>query len=121
MQRLFVNLIVLLSTLAAFTGGVSAALPFERHGTIERINAHQGFIVINDVTYLLPASARVHFFAPKGQKPKDQVPPPDAGNAFVLREGMYIGYRIEGEGPGRQGRLVEAWILPPGTISKSRD
>jgi hypothetical protein len=121
MQRMFIRFTMLLGMLALTAQGTSAALPFERHGIIERLSAHQEVIVINDATYMLPTTARVHFFMPKAKRTKDQEPPPAAGNTFLLRPGMHIGYRVEGEGSGRQGRIVEAWILPPGAVTKSRE
>jgi hypothetical protein len=121
MQRMFNSFTMLLGLLALTAAGTSASLPFERHGIIERLSAHQEFIVINDVMYILPTTARVHFFMPKAKRAKDQEPPPADGNAFLLRPGMHIGYRVEGEGSGRQGRVVEAWILPPGAVTKSHE
>jgi hypothetical protein len=34
---------------------------------------------------------------------------------------MHIGYRVEGEGSGRRGRVVEAWILRLGSLPKSHE
>ena len=121
MQRMFISCTMLLGMLALAAGGSSASLPFERHGIIERLSAHQEFIVINDALYILPTTARVHFFRSKAKRAQDQEPPPENGNTFLLRPGMHIGYRVEGEGSGRQGRVVEAWILPPGAVTKSRE
>jgi hypothetical protein len=107
----------------------SAALPFERHGTINHINAHEGVIVINDVTFIVLNTTRVYVFKGKAKstqeqtraQSKDAEQEPAYGNASLLRTGMHIGYRVEGEGPGHKGRIVEAWILPPGTIPRSRE
>jgi hypothetical protein len=121
MHRMFISCTMLLAMLALTADGTSASLPFERHGIIEHISAHEEVIVINDAAYTLPTTARVHFFRPKAKQAKDQEPPPQHGNTFLLRPGMHIGYRVEGEGSGRRGRVVEAWILPPGAVTKSRE
>ena len=125
MYRMFVSVTVFLGLLMLSGGVTSAALPFERHGTINHINAHEGVIVISDVTYIVLNTTRVYIFAGKAkrtQEPsKDAEQEPAYGNASLLRQGMHIGYRVEGEGPGHKGRLVEAWILPPGTIPRSRE
>ena len=120
MQRMLIRFILLLGLSAVTAGGASASPPFERHGIIERISAHEEVIVINDAMYVLPTTAKVHFFRPKGKRTQDQEPPPEGGNTFLLRPGMHIGYRVEGEGSRRRGHIVEAWILPPGAVTKSR-
>jgi hypothetical protein len=129
MYRMFVSVTVFLGLLVLSGGVTSAALPFERHGTINHINAHQGVLVINDVTYIVLNTTRVYVFAGKAKQAQEQSKAqskeaekaPAYGNASLLREGMHIGYRVEDEGPGRKGRIVEAWILPPGTIPRSRE
>jgi hypothetical protein len=123
MYRLFLSCTALLGLLLASVGNAAPALPFERHGVIERLSASEEFIIINDATYGLPSTARVHVWRTKakGAKEKEQENEPAPGSPFMLRPGMHIGFRVEGEGPGRHGRIVEAWILPPGSIPKSRN
>jgi hypothetical protein len=126
---MFVSVTVFLGLLVLSGGVTSAALPFERHGTINHINAHEGVIVVNDVTYIVLNTTRVYVFKGKAKPTPEQTkaqtkeapPEPEYGNASLLRAGMHIGYRVEGEGPGRKGRLVEAWILSPGAIPRSRE
>jgi hypothetical protein len=124
MYRVFVSIAVCLAMLALSGEGASAQIPFERHGVIHRLSAYQGFIVIDDVTYLLPPTARVYIFEGKTKRPtapgKEAEKEPEYGTTALLREGMHIGYRVEGEGSGRRGRVVEAWILRPGSLPKSR-
>jgi hypothetical protein len=125
MYRMFVSVTAFLGLLMLSGGVTSAALPFERYGTINHINAYEGVIVINDVTYIVLNTTRVYIFAAKAKRTQEssQDAGKDAayGNASMLRQGMHIGYRVEGEGPGHKGRIVEAWILPPGTIPRSRE
>jgi hypothetical protein len=125
MYRVFVSIAVGLTMLALSGQAAMAQLPFERHGVIHRVNAHQGFIVIDDVSYLLLPMARVHIFEGKSKRPpapgKEAEQEPEPGTAALLREGMHIGYRVEGEGSGRRGRVVEAWILRPGSLPKSHE
>jgi hypothetical protein len=121
MYRLFLSCTALLGLLLTSVGAAAPALPFERHGVIERLSAHDGVIVINDATYGLLSTAKVHVSLGKAKRSKEQEKEPEAGTISLLRPGMHIGFRVEGEGPGRRGRLVEAWILPPGTITKSRN
>jgi hypothetical protein len=129
MYRMFVSLTAFLGLLVLSGSVTAAALPFERHGTINHINAHEGVIVINDVTYIVLNTTRVHVFAGKAKRTPEQTREqsketeqiPEYGNTSLLREGMHIGYRVEGEGPGHKGRIVEAWILQPGTIPRSRE
>jgi hypothetical protein len=86
-------------------------------------------IVINDVTYIVLNTTRVYVFEGKAKRTQEQTrvqskeaeQAPTYGNASLLREGMHIGYRVEDEGPGRKGRIVEAWILPSGAIPRSRE
>ena len=121
MYRLFVSCTALLGLLIMSVGEAAPSLPFERHGVIERLSALDGVIVINDATYGLPSTAKVHVSLGKAKHSKEREEAPEAGSISLLRPGMHIGFRVEGEGPGRHGRIVEAWILPPGTITKSRD
>jgi hypothetical protein len=125
MYRVFVSIAVFLTMLALSGQAALAQLPFERHGVIHRVSAPQGFFVIDDVFYSLLSTARVHIFAGKTKRPrapgKEAEQEPEPGTAALLREGMHIGYRLEGEGSGRRGRLVEAWILRPGSLPKSRE
>jgi hypothetical protein len=121
MYRLFISCTVLLGLLVGSVGGAAAALPFERHGVIDWLSAHDGLIVINDATYGLSSTARVHASLGKAKGAKERQEEPEAGHISLLRPGMHIGFRVDGEGPGRRGRIVEAWILPPGSIPKSRD
>jgi hypothetical protein len=119
MYRLFVSCTALLGLLVMSVAAAATSLPFERHGVIERLSAQEAVIVINDATYHLPNTAKVHVSLGKGKRAKERAEEPEAGTISLLRPGMHIGFRVEGEGPGRHGRIVEAWILPPGTISKS--
>lgn len=98
-----------------------AATPFQRVGMIESVYASQQTIVVNDVMYILPTSVRVYLFdeqthradeSRKERRPTAQIP---------LRQGMRIGFNVEGEGPGRRGSIVEVWILPPGSFSRSTE
>ena len=68
MYRMFVSVTVFLGLLMLSGGVTSAALPFERHGTINHINAHEGVIVINDVTYIVLNTTRVYIFAGKAKR-----------------------------------------------------
>jgi hypothetical protein len=121
MYRLFIGCTALLSLLVGSVGEAAPSLPFERHGVIERLSAHDGLIVINDATYGLPGTAKVHVSLGKAKGVKERQEEPEVGHISLLRPGMHIGFRVEGEGPGQRGRIVEAWILPPGSIPKSRD
>ena len=121
MYRLFISCAALLGLLVGPVGEAAPSLPFERHGVIERLSAHDGLIVINDATYGLPSTAKVHVSLGKAKRSKEREEGPEVGHISLLRPGMHIGFRVEGEGPGRQGRIVEAWILPPGSIPKSHN
>jgi len=86
--------------------GTSTEPPFGHTGMIDRLDAQKGIVVVDDVSYVLPASVRVHGFGAQQQEAgsqKNTVPP--------LRQGMRIGFEVEGAGPGRPGRIVEVWVL----------
>jgi hypothetical protein len=122
MHRMFISVAVFLGVLVLSGSATLASRPFKRHGVIERLEAHQGLIIIGDVTFSLSSAARVHIFekAQRAKEPgKDTETQPESGTIALLRAGMHIGYRVEGEGPGRQGRIVEAWILRPGSLPKA--
>jgi hypothetical protein len=85
--------------------GTSTEPPFGRTGTIDRFDAQKGMVVVDDVSYVLSASARVH-----GSEAQQETG--SQKNAVLpLRQGMRIGFEVEGERPGRPGRIVEVWIL----------
>jgi hypothetical protein len=85
--------------------GMSTEPPFGRTGMIDHLDAQKGIVVVDDISYVLSASVRVHGLGAQQEtdSQKDTVPP--------LRQGMRIGFEVEGEGPGRLGRIVEVWIL----------
>lgn len=99
------------------------APPFERSGTIDRLDVKADVIVISDGSYILPASTRVYTYDPKGADGKDAQEgrgnkPGKDRNA--LKEGMSIGYRVEGEAAGTRGTITEVWIVPAGTLAELR-
>jgi hypothetical protein len=95
--------------------------PFARVGKIDRINAHRKIIVVNDVRYVLPTSARVYLYDRQAQSADGQYKGREFGNGAVLRTRMHIGFNVEGEGPRRTGRIVEVWILPPNSPKASTE
>ncbi len=95
--------------------------PFQRVGKITRLNAHRHVIVVDDAPYRLPTSVRVYHYNRRAQRSDGEYKGRPLGNGKVLRRGMTIGFNVEGEGPGRPGRIVEAWILPPHSIRASTE
>jgi hypothetical protein len=98
-----------------------AAVPFQRVGVIDRIDAQQQTIVVSDVTYILPASVRIYLFeaqADSRQEPRKERQPT---TQIPLRHGMRIGFNVDGEGPGRRGSIVEVWILPRDSFKRSTE
>ena len=93
--------------------------PFSRDGEIHELNAHLQNIVINDVRYILPHTVKVYLYDLEAQRSNGQYKGRDLGNGAVLRKGMHIGFNVIGEEGGKKGHIVEAWILPPGSIKVS--
>jgi hypothetical protein len=89
-----------------------AAVPFQRVGVIDRVDAQQQTIVISDVMYILPASVRIYLFEAQADNPKEPPKERQPTTQIPLRHGMRIGFKADGEGPGRRGSIVEVWILP---------
>jgi len=106
---------------AVQAGAAPASAPYARHGTIDLIDHNSRTVVINDAVYILPATVRVYLpesTAPLAPEPrKERVP----GSALTLQKGMHIGFNVEDEGPGRKGRIIEAWVLPRGSKPQSRE
>jgi hypothetical protein len=97
------------------------SLPFARRGVIDRIDLQNRIIVVNDAVYVVPASMQVHLFYGQARRPQDQQPQPQVLTAVALRQGMHIGFNVEGEGAGQKGKMIEAWILMPGSLHQSRE
>jgi hypothetical protein len=106
---------------AGHAGAAPAPAPFARRGTIDQIDHNSRTIVINDAVYILPAATRVYL--PESTTPltpdrrKERVP----GTVLTLQKGMHIGFNVEDEGPGRKGRITEAWVLPRGRHNESQE
>jgi hypothetical protein len=88
---------------------------FKRTGMVNSIDFDADMIVINDSRYGLPAAVRVYTYDPTLKDMKELRDERRLRDRRVLREGMHIGYSVEGEGGGKRGRLVEVWILPLGS------
>ncbi|MBM3227140.1 MAG: hypothetical protein FJZ47_25515 [Candidatus Tectomicrobia bacterium] len=99
--------------------GQEAGQPlFSRMGVINAIDTTEGLITVQDLSYHLAQSVRVYTYdrerAAKG--PQAMRAAARLQDARALRTGMRIGYTVQGEGGGKRGELIEAWILPPGNI-----
>lgn len=124
MPRTRILIIVLLVAWALSllpAGLVQAAPPFARHGVIDRVDAHGHEIVVNDMRYVLPASVDVYLYDPQITTSDEEPKGRRLGNGVVLRNGMHIGFNIDGAGPRRIGRLVEAWVLRPHMLRGSTE
>lgn len=119
LKRLWVSLLSLGVLLMMQAANASQTTPFQRHGEIHEVNAHLQDIVINDMRYKLPHTMKVYLYDQEAQRSDGQYKGRDLGNAAVLRKGMYIGFNVTGEGGGSIGHVIEAWILPPGSLKAS--
>ena len=86
--------------------GTSTEPAFDRTGIIDHLDAPKRIVVVDDVSYVLPASVRIHGVGAQQQESDSQ-----KNTELPLRQGMRIGFEVEGEGPGGLGRIVEVWIL----------
>jgi len=89
-----------------------AAVPFQRVGMIDRVDAQQQTIVVGDVMYILPTSLRIYLFDAQADNTREPRKERQPTTQIPLRQGMRIGFNVAGEGPGRRGSIVEVWILP---------
>ena len=103
------------------SGLVYAAPPFARHGVINRVDAHGHEIVVNDMRYVLPSSVDVYLYNPHAPISDEEPKGKRLGNGAVLRDGMHIGFNVDGAGPQRIGRIFEAWVLRPNTLRRSTE
>ena len=118
------TIIGLALTLALFVLPQGVALsspPFERTGRIDRLAVRQNKIVVNDETYILPASLDVYLYSKRQHRAKKDGKDRYVGNRRALRKGLHIGFNVEGEGTGQQRRIVKAWILPRGSVKESNE
>lgn len=97
---------LVLELLVLLQVGTSTEPAFDRTGIIEHLDAQKRIVVVDDVSYVLPASVRIHGVEAQPQENDSQ-----KNTELPLRQGMRIGFEVEGGGPGRLGRLVEVWIL----------
>jgi hypothetical protein len=97
---------LVLKLLVLLQVGTATAPAFDHTGIIEHLDAQKRIVVVGDVSYVLPASVRIHGAAAPPQEGDFQ-----KNTELPLRQGMRIGFEVEGGGPGRLGRLVEVWIL----------
>lgn len=119
LKCLGVSLICLVACLCLQAVNAAQTAPFARDGEIHELDAHVQYIVINDVRYILPHTMKVYLYDLEAQRSNGQYKGRDLGNAAVLRKGMHIGFNVIREGGGSIGHVVEAWILPPGTLKTS--
>ena len=89
---------------------------FGRDGKISSVDLTEGIITVNDLRYSLSPTVRVFTYDRSIKDPQALRAENRLRGARALREGMHIGYTVEGEGGGKRGELTEAWILPPGSI-----
>ncbi len=89
---------------------------FSRVGVVHSIDAAAGVIVINDVQYRLPQTARVYAYDRNLPDHAAQRAGTQLKDVKALREGARIGYNVTGESSGQRGALTEVWLLPPGPI-----
>lgn len=87
---------------------------FSREGMIGHINQAEGSITIRDFRYHLSPHVRVYVYDRTIKDPQALRAETRLKDGRALREGMHIGYIVEGEG-GERGTLTEAWILPAGS------
>jgi hypothetical protein len=118
---LMMRTVLLLFLLAMQPRLALADQPFQRVGMIESVYASQQTIVINDVTYILPTSVRIYLFDEQTHKADGSRKEHRLTTQVPLRQGMRIGFNVEGAGPGKRGSIVEVWILPPGSASRSTE
>jgi hypothetical protein len=85
--------------------GTSTEPPFDHTGMIDRLDAQKGIVVVDDISYVLSASVRVHGLEAQQETESQK------NTVLLLRQGMRIGFEVEGEGPERPGRIVEVWVL----------
>jgi hypothetical protein len=89
-----------------------AAVPFQRVGVIDRVDAQHQTIVVGDVMYILPTSLRIYLFDAQADNTREPRKERQPTTQSPLRQGMRIGFNVDGAGPGRRGSIVEVWILP---------
>jgi hypothetical protein len=117
----FIRNALVLAVLCLPPSAALAAMPFQRLGVIDRVDAQHQTIVVGDVMYTLPTSLRIYLFDARADNTREPRKERQPTTQIPLRRGMRIGFNVDGEGPGRKGSIVEVWILPRDGFKQSTE
>jgi hypothetical protein len=92
----------------------AAPKPFTRIGTLHNISAET--VLIEDALYAVSNHLQVYLYDPAIKDPQELRNNARGQSRSTLREGMKVGYTIEGEGGGKRGTLTEVWVIPAGSL-----
>jgi hypothetical protein len=92
----------------------AAPRPFTRIGTLQSMPGET--VLIEDALYAVSNHLHVYMYDPTIKDPQELRNNARVQPRTTLRQGMKVGYTLEGEGGGKRGTLTEVWVLPEGSL-----